>query len=119
MGERYYKPDEGYDKAVYENTTFNHFRIIGTLIFFWLFNGLHWWACFEFGVYNTELYTTYSIVVFSCSVLFGIGMLISGKISNTKKRQYEFLKEIIIERKGNLEAEAEAQRQKELYDQKI
>jgi len=66
-------------------------------MFFWLFNGLHWWAIFEFGIYNSHLFMIYSIVAFCCSILFGTGMLISGSASNKIKRQYEFLKEKIEE----------------------
>ena len=50
---RYYKVDEGYDKRVYENTFGNYVRIVLTLIAFWIFQGLHWWAVFELGINAT------------------------------------------------------------------
>ena len=92
VGERYYQADEGYDKRLYENTWFNYGRITLTLIGFWLFNALHWWACFEFGIWATDVFMVYSIIAFCCSIVFGIFMLMSGASSNKIKRHYEFLK---------------------------
>ena len=66
---------------------------------FWLFNGIHWWAIFEFGIYDTTSFMYYSIIAFCISLLFGAGMLSSGSASNRVKRYTEFLKEKIEEKK--------------------
>ena len=52
-GTRYYPVEAGYDKRVYENTWENYLRIFITLCGFWIFNSLHWWAVFEFGIQYT------------------------------------------------------------------
>ena len=52
-GLRYYPVEAGYDKRVYENTWWNYGRIFITLCGFWIFNSLHWWAVFEFGIQYT------------------------------------------------------------------
>lgn len=118
-GNVYYTPDESYDKRVYENTPLNYVKIIFALLFFWAFNGLHWWACFEFGIIHTELFMIYSIVAFCCSVIFGAGMLISGSGSNRYKRQYEFLRDKIQEKRSEKLAKAEAEKQIAAYAKKI
>ena len=95
---------------MYENDAANYIRIIITLCGFWLFNGLHWWAIFEFGIYNSDMFMWYSIVAFICSLIFGSGMLVSGAASNKVKRQYEFLKMTIAEQKSQRIERAEAEK---------
>ena len=94
-------------------------RIIITLLGFWFFNAMHWWAVFEFGIYATSGFMVYSIIVFSCTVIFGFGMLISGSQSNKIKRHYEFLKEQITEFKAQKAEERERVKQEEAYKKKI
>ena len=89
-GEGYYEVDESYDKRVYENTAKNYFIIIIVLIAFWSFQAIHWWACFSFGIPFATLFMIYSIVIFVCSLFFGVWMLISGAFSNKLKREHEF-----------------------------
>ena len=87
VGNRYFKVDEGYDKRVYENSGFNYFRIVCTLMFFYTFVSLFWWAQFEYGIYDTEGYCMYCIILFACTIVFLAGMLVSGKYANLKKRE--------------------------------
>ena len=115
-GVRYYQADEGYDKRIYENTTGNYIRIIVTLIGFWIFNGIHWWAIFEFGIYNSNGFMWYSIIAFLCSLLFGFYMLYSGSKSNRVKRFSEFLKEKIEEKKTEKAEQLEREKQERLYN---
>jgi hypothetical protein len=114
-GVRYYQADEGYDKRIYENSTKNYFLIFLALCGFWLFNGLHWWAVFEFGIYNSHMYMVYSIIAFVCSILFGLGMLWNGARSNKQKRYSEFLKEKIEEKKTAAAELRENEMQEKLY----
>ena len=118
-GNRYYRQEEGYDKRVYENEPINYVKIIGMLILVWAFNALHWWACLEFGIYDTEGYTIYSIIIFVITVLFIAWMLVSGAASNRTKREYEFLKGQIAELKAEAAEEREKKKQEEEYAAKM
>ena len=119
VGNRYYEVAEGYDKRVYENECSNYGRITLTLFGFWIFNGLHWWACFELGMYNSHAYMVYSLIIFAWTVCFLGGMLCSGKGSNKVLRELAFLKETIEEEKSKLvEAEEKKKTEKE-YQAKI
>ena len=68
---------------------------------FWFFQALHWWGVFELGISNSPTLMIYSICIFFAAVLFGAGLLTSGKYANYKKRQHEFL----VTRISLLEAE--------------
>lgn len=118
-GNRYFKVDEGYDKRVYENTWVNYLRIFGTLMFFYAFHIVHWWALFEFGIYNAELFTTYSIIIFAISVVCIAAMLVSGHFANINKKQHEFLQEIITTKLADANNEKERKRQEELYKARL
>lgn len=107
VGSRYYKVDEGYDKRVYENTWQNWVKIVLVFIFFYTFMSMHWWGCFEFGMYDSEGYTLYSIVIFITSVFILGCMLVSGKYANYNKRHHLFLEEIIAERRASKAEELE------------
>jgi hypothetical protein len=118
-GVRYYQADEGYDKRIYENSNANYLRIFITLCGFWLFNGLHWWAIFEFGIFASGTFMWYSIIAFTCSILFGLGMLTNGSRSNKLKRYSEFLKEKIEEKKTAAAELLEKEKQEKLYQAKL
>ena len=118
-GNRYFKVDEGYDKRVYENTALNYVRIVATLLGFYAFHIVHWWALFEFGMHDSEAFTTYSIVIFCCSVVCIGAMLISGHFANINKAQDEFLREIIAEKLAAANEEKERKRQEDLYKQRL
>ena len=40
----YFNMDDGYDPLVYENTPGNYAAIVGMLLLFYTFMGLHWWC---------------------------------------------------------------------------
>lgn len=44
VGNRYFRVDPGYDKAVYENTIGNWFAIFGAFALFYTAVTLFWWA---------------------------------------------------------------------------
>ena len=116
---RYYKVDDGCDKRVYENTPGNIVRIIATLLFFYLFQCLHWWAVFVFGIYMPWEQTIYQIIVFCCTIFTGILMLISGKFANKKKRYHDFLLERLSEKKSAKEEEENRRIQEEAYEKRL
>lgn len=112
-GDRYFELDRGYDKRVYENSCANILRIIATLLAFYAFNALHWWANFALGTTVTETAMYYFIAIFSVTVLFFIGMLISGRSSNRKKMEIEFLRDQISEAHANQEEERKKKEKEE------
>ena len=114
-GDRYYPVDESYDKRVYENSFGNWIRIIATLIAFWIFQAVHWWGVFELGINWTSYLMYYSIAVFAFTIFVGIGMLISGKFANRKKRLVEFLSDRLAEKKALRLEEENRKKQEEEY----
>ena len=119
VGNRYYEVAEGYDKRVYENDCTNYARIIATLIGFWIFNALHWWAVFEFGIWNSDGFMVYSLIIFFVAVCSIGGMLCSGKVSNKVLRELAFLKETIEEEKSKAEEAEKARLIEEEYEAKV
>ena len=116
-GNRYYPVDDSYDKRVYENSLFNWFRIMVTLIAFWIFQAIHWWGVFELGINWTTILMYYSIGIFVYTILVGAVLLTSGKYANKKKRHYEFLNDKIAEKKAQrLEDELREKQQLEYAD---
>ncbi len=61
----------------------------------------------------------YSIIAFCVSLVFGAGMLLSGSSSNKLMRHYEFLKEVIEEKKSLRAEEKEAEKQRLAYKAKL
>ena len=111
-GNRYYPVDESYDKRVYENSVWNYIRIILTLIAFWIFQAIHWWGVFELGTNFTDLLMYYSFAIFGFTIFVGAIMLTSGKYANKKKRQYEYLRDVIALKKSErLERELKDQQE--------
>merc|ERR1719389_1530973 len=119
VGNRYYEVAEGYDKRVYENDCNNYARITVTLFGFWIFMSLHWWACFEFGMWNSDGFMIYSLVIFCVAVISIGGMLCSGKASNKVLRELAFLKETIEEEKSKAEEKEKARKIEEEYEAKV
>ena len=119
VGNRYYEVAEGYDKRVYENECSNYLRIFVTLCGFWTFNGLHWWACFELGMWNSNAYMIYSLCIFGWTICFLAGMLCSGKGSNKVLRELSFLKEVIEEEKAKVVEKEEKVKTEKEYERKI
>jgi hypothetical protein len=112
----YFAADQGYDKAVYENDVANYFKIVGMLLLFYLFQGLHWWANFELGIHDTRGSTVYNLCIFA-SALFVIAiMLILGAQVNKKKLTHEFYIEKISEEKQR-KAEEEAKNQQKIANE--
>lgn len=106
----YFAADQGYDKAVYENDLANWFKIIGMLLLFYLFNGIHWWANFELGIHDTKASTVYNLAIFGSALLVIAIMLILGAQVNRKKLTHEFyMEKISEERQRKLEEEAKLQ----------
>lgn len=119
VGNRYFKVDEGYDKRVYENDAANYARICVTFVFFYMFMSFHWWGNFEYGIWNTEGFYRYSIIIFCCTIVFVCFMLLSGKIANKKKRMATFLEDRIAELSAAKYEEEERKNQEILYQQKL
>ena len=119
QGKRYYPVDESYDKRVYENTPFNWFRIVVTLIGFWIFNAFHWWGVLALGLVHSEALGWYSIACFFFTIFFLGGMLVSGKYANKKKREHDFFYMKITELKSEEQDRQTKQKQAEEHERKI
>ena len=122
-GDRYYPVDPSYDKRVYENSNLNIVRIVATLIGFWIFNAMHWWAILVLGIVDSEALGWYSIGCFFFTVFFLAGLLTSGKYANQLKREHEFYYEKIAELKAEekdkeTKKKQEAAHQKKIEDQR-
>ena len=89
VGNRYFKIDAGYDKAVYENTIGNWFRIIGTFILFYCVVALFWWACFSHGMNDIESATIIYVVVLIISFTIIALLILIGSFSNKKLHRAE------------------------------
>ena len=94
-------------------------RIFATLCCFWTFNGVHWWACFELGIFNSWAFTLYSVCIFGFTVICIGVMLISGARSNKVKRRFEFLKEVIEEERTKKHEKQEKLKQEKEYEEKM
>ena len=112
----YFAADQGYDKAVYENDVANYFKIVGMLMLFYLFQGLHWWANFELGIHDTKGSTVYNLCIFGSALLVIAVMLILGAQVNKKKLTHEFYIEKISEEKQR-KAEEEAKLQQKIANE--
>jgi hypothetical protein len=115
----YFAADQGYDKAVYENDLANWFKIIGMLLLFYCFQGLHWWANFELGIHDTRGSTIYNLCIFGSALFVIMIMLILGAQVNKKKLTHEFYIEKISEEKQRQAEEAAKAAQKQANEAKI
>ena len=101
----YFAQDAGYDKAVYENDLANWFKIVGMLLLFYVFQGLHWWANFELGTADSVASTAYNLIIFGSAVLVITTMVALGTPVNRKKLTHEFYIEKIFEEKQKIAEE--------------
>jgi len=115
----YFAADQGYDKAVYENDLQNWFKIVGMLLLFYCFQGLHWWANFELGIHDTKSSTVYNLCIFGSAILVIAVMLILGAQVNKKKLTHEFYIEKISEEKQRKQEEEDKLQQKIKNEAKI
>jgi len=98
--------ESSYDKNVYENDFQNWLKIIGMLVLFYIFQGLHWWANFELGISDSVNSTLYNLVIFGTAVVVIGFMLYLGAKVNRKKLTHEFFVEKISEEHQRLAEEA-------------
>ena len=114
VGKRYFKVDAGYDKAVYENTYGNWFRIFGTFAVFYTIVAFYWWACYSLGVRDITAATWIYIAVFLTAVIIILSLIIVGHFSNKKLIKYEKLMiEVNEEKKKRREEEEKKQKREE------
>jgi len=105
----YFNMDDGYDPLVYENTPGNYAAIVGMLLLFYTFMGLHWWCQFELGTHDAETSTPYNLLIFGASVIVIGCMLIYGANVNKKKLTHEFyMEKISAEKLRQAEEQAKA-----------
>ena len=110
----YFNQGDDYDKNVYENDLNNWFKIVGMLMLFYCFQGLHWWANFELGTSDAPVSTYYNLCAFLSAIIIISIMVFVGAIVNRKKLTHEFYVEKISEEtqrqaqeRANAQAKAE------------
>lgn len=110
----YFNQGDDYDKDVYENDLNNWFKIVGMLLLFYCFQGLHWWANFELGTSVAPISTYYNLLAFLSAIIIISIMVFVGAIVNRKKLTHEFYVEKISEEtqrqaqeRANAQAKAE------------
>lgn len=108
----YFKPDEGYDKNVYENDWQNYVKIVTMLIIFYIFQGLHWWCNFELGIHDTWGSTYYNLTIFGTAVFVIMFMLFLGSKVNRRKLTHEYYIEKISEERQRVAEEKVKAQQK-------
>lgn len=111
VGNRYFKIDPGYDKAVYENTIGNWFKIIGAFIVFYIIVTLFWWACYSHGIRDVTSATWIYIGVLIISWIIIVILIIVGTFSNSKLQKADRLMLEVNELK-KLKAEDEEKKEK-------
>lgn len=111
-GSRYFQVDEGYDKRVYENDWRNIIIILVVFAIYFGCNILYWWGMVAFGTAHPEAAQWYSIATFLFTLVWIVGMLISGYFANQKLYRYEFYLEKINDKEQEIREreQREAQR---------
>jgi hypothetical protein len=84
VGNRYFRIDPGYDKAVYENTLLNWVKIILAFCLFYTVAVLFWWACYSHGIRDADSAAWTYIGVFIASLIVITILIIIGSFSNSK-----------------------------------
>ena len=84
VGNRYFRIDPGYDKAVYENTLFNWVKIIAAFCVFYTVAILFWWACYSHGIRDADSASWTYIGIFVASLIILTLLIIIGSFSNSK-----------------------------------
>jgi hypothetical protein len=84
VGNRYFRIDPGYDKAVYENTLFNWVKIVAAFIVFYIVAILFWWACYSHGIRDADSAAWTYIGIFVATLIILTLLIIIGSFSNSK-----------------------------------
>jgi hypothetical protein len=84
VGNRYFRIDPGYDKAVYENTLLNWVKIILAFCVFYTVAVLFWWACYSHGIRDADSAAWTYIGIFVASLIIIVTLIIIGSFSNSK-----------------------------------
>lgn len=114
VGNRYFKIDPGYDKAVYENTIGNWFRIIGTFIVFYTVVGLFWWAVFSHGIRHIDSATWIFIGALLIAWFLIALLILLGHFSNKNLVKADrIMLEVNEEKKKKREEEEKKQKREE------
>ena len=107
-----------YDKDVYENTAENWVKIVGMLMLFYLWNGLHWWANFSLGITASPSSTIYNLCAFGSAIIVISTMVFLGSGVNRLKLTHEFYQEKISEEKQRQSEIQEREAAKVAHDMK-
>ena len=94
---------------VYENDAANWFKMVGMLMLFYVFQGLHWWANFELSVQNSEASTLYNLLIFlSAMIVIGTMLFLGAKVNKLKLTHEFYIEKISEEKQRQAEEKARA-----------
>ncbi|CAI2379249.1 unnamed protein product [Moneuplotes crassus] len=113
VGNRYFRIDPGYDRAVYENTCGNWVRIIFTFFLFYIFVVFFWWACYSHGIRHVDSATWLYIGMLIVSWVIIVILIIIGHYSNKNLHKADRLRLEINEEKKKRREEEEKKRKRE------
>lgn len=113
VGNRYFKVDPGYDKAVYENTIGNIFLIILAFIVFYSWCAIFWWGCYSHGIRDiTSASWLYLAVLITTFIIIAI-LIFVGHFTNKIISKYDRLTLEVNEESKKLREEEEKKRKRE------
>ena len=79
---------------------------------------MHWWCCFELGIWDSHAYMVYSLVIFAFTVMcIGI-MLCAGASTNKIARKRAFYKMMLEEEKAKRKAKEDKDKADATYTAK-
>lgn len=114
VGNRYFRVDPGYDKAVYENTWQNWLKIIGAFIVFYIVLGLFFWAVFSHGIRDIHSATwIYIALIIVCWILMGILIYLGHKSTKKLHKADRIMLDVNEEKKRRREEEEKKQKREE------
>ncbi len=113
VGNRYFRVDPGYDKAVYENTFGNWLLILLAFFIFYVVVIFFWWAVFSHGTRDITSATWIYIAVLLIAWAIIATLIIIGHFSNKNLHKAERLMLEVNEEKKKKREEEEKKRKRE------
>ena len=113
VGNRYFKIDPGYDKAVYENTFWNICLIAFAFIIFYSCWGIFFWGCYSHGIRDVNGASILYIIVFGITALLIAVMIFVGHFTNKMIAKHDRILLELNEEKKKRKEEDERKRKRE------
>mmetsp|Transcript_2570 Transcript_2570/g.4308 ORF Transcript_2570/g.4308 Transcript_2570/m.4308 type:complete len:84 (+) Transcript_2570:150-401(+) len=82
------------------------------LILFYIYNGVHWWGVFSFGISNSPDFSFFNLVLMGTALVTIGFLLFFGRMVNVRKVTHDFYVEVISEERQKLAEEQARQKQR-------